>query len=41
MEENVIQISGGIVINVDMSVKTFVYVKKDYLCNPSKCICEN
>ena len=28
MEENVIQINGGIVINVDVSVKKFVYVKK-------------
>ena len=28
MEENVIQINGGIAINVDMSVKKFMYVKK-------------
>ena len=28
MEENVIQIIGGIMINVDMSVKNVVYVKK-------------
>ena len=28
MEENVIQISGGITINVDVSVKNITYVKK-------------
>ena len=28
MEENVIQISGGITINVDVSVKNVIYVKK-------------
>ena len=28
MEENVIQINGGITINVDLSVKKFMYVKK-------------
>ena len=28
MEENVIQINGGIMINVDVSVKKFMYVKK-------------
>ena len=28
MEENVIQINGGIMINVDVSVKKVVYVKK-------------
>ena len=28
MEENVIQVSGGITINVDLSVKNIVYVKK-------------
>ena len=28
MEENVIQINGGIAINVDVSVKKFMYVKK-------------
>ena len=27
MEQNVIQINGGIMINVDMSVKKFIYVK--------------
>ena len=28
MEENVIRISGGIMINVDVSVKKVMYVKK-------------
>ena len=28
MEENVIQINGGITINVDVSVKSVMYVKK-------------
>ena len=28
MEENVIQINGGIMINVDVSVKNVIYVKK-------------
>ena len=28
MEENVIQINGGITINVDVTVKKFMYVKK-------------
>ena len=28
MEENVIQINGGIKINVDVSVKNVIYVKK-------------
>ena len=28
MEENVIQINGGIMINVDVSVKNVMYVKK-------------
>ena len=28
MEENVIQINGGITINVDVSVKNLMYVKK-------------
>ena len=28
MEENVIQINGGILINVDVSVKNAMYVKK-------------
>ena len=28
MEENVIQIKGGIMINVDVNVKNAIYVKK-------------
>ena len=28
MEENAIQINGGIMINVDLSVKSVMYVKK-------------
>ena len=28
MKQNVIQINGGITINVDVSVKNFIYVKK-------------
>ena len=28
MEQNVIQINGGIMINVHVSVKNFIYVKK-------------
>ena len=28
MQENVIQINGGITINVDVSVKNIIYVKK-------------
>ena len=31
MEENVIQINGGITINVDVSVKNIIYVKKKCL----------
>ena len=41
MGKNVIQIHGGITINVDVDAKKFVYVKKKYVWNPSKCICEN
>ena len=28
MKENTIQINGGIIVNVDVSVKDFIYVKK-------------
>ena len=41
MEENVIQISGGIMINVNVSVKNDMYVKKNYVWNPVTCGCEN
>ena len=31
MEQNVIQVNAGIAINVDVSVKNFIYVKKDII----------
>ena len=37
MEENVIQINGGIMINVHANVKNAMYVKKDYIWNPAIC----
>ena len=40
MEKNVIQINGGITINVDVSVKNIIYVKK-IVWNPDTCNCEN
>ena len=40
MEETVIQINGGIMINVDTSKKSHVY-EKDYVWNPATCNCEN
>ena len=39
--KNVIQINFGITINVNMSVKNDVYLKKDYIWNPSTCNSEN
>ena len=41
MEENVIQIIGGIMINVDESVKSVMYVKKNYVWNLFTCNCEH
>ena len=41
MEENVIQINGGIMINVDVSVKNVIYVKKNYAWNPAAYSREN
>ena len=41
MGKNVIQINGGITINVDVSVKKHYVCKKDYIWNPSTCSCEN
>ena len=38
---NVSQINGGIMVNVNVSVKSIAYAKKDYNWNPSICICEN
>ena len=39
--KNVVQINGGTTINVDMSVKNVVYVKKYYVWNPATQSCEN
>ena len=41
MKKNVIQINGGITINVDMSVKNVMFVKKNYVWNPATCNCQN
>ena len=41
MEQNLIQINGGITINVDVSVKKFMLYEKGYVWNPAKCNCEN
>ena len=41
MGKNVIQINGGITINVDVSVKKHYVCEKDYIWNPSTCSCEN
>ena len=40
MEKNAIHINGGITINVDVSVKKFMYVEK-IVWSPATCICEN
>ena len=40
MEENVIQINGGITINVDVSVKKRQLSEKDYIWNHATCSCE-
>ena len=40
MEQNVIQLNGGITINVDVSVKNIIYVKK-IVWNPATCNCKN
>ena len=37
MKQNVIQINSGIMINVNVSVKNLMYVKKDYIWNPFTC----
>ena len=41
MGKNVIQVSGGITINVNVSVKHVMYMKKDYIQNLATCSCEN
>ena len=40
MEESVIQINGGITVNVNVRVKNVMYAKK-ITCTPSTCSCEN
>ena len=41
MEENVIQINCGIMINIDVSIKNVMYVKKHYISNPATCSYKN
>ena len=41
MEENVIQINGGITINVDVTAKKSRVCEKDYVWNPATCNSEN
>ena len=41
MEQYVIQINGGITINVNVSVKNRHIHEKDYVSNPATCNCEN
>ena len=40
MKENLIQINGGITININVNVKNVMYVKK-MVCDPATCNCEN
>ena len=41
MEKSVIQLNGGIIINVYVSVKNVIMSKRIYLEYPSTCSCEN
>ena len=41
MEENVTQINDGIMINVNVSVRNVMYVKKKYVQNTATCSCKN
>ena len=41
IEQKVTQINGGITINVNVSVKSIIYVKKDYVWNSATCNCQN
>ena len=41
MEENVIQINGGITANVDVHVKNRHVCEKDYIWNRPTCSCKN
>ena len=39
MKENVIQINGGVTMNVNVSVKNIIYIyEKYYICNPAICL---
>ena len=39
--QHIFQIKNNIMINVNVSVKSILGVKKGYNWNPSRCICEN
>ena len=41
MEENVIQINGGIKINFQFQCKKHQICDKNYIWNPATCICKN
>ena len=41
MEQNVIQINGGIMTNVDVSVTKIHVCEKDYVWTPATCNCKN
>ena len=41
MEQNVIQINGGIMINCGCDCKKCHVCEKDYVWNPATCNCEN
>ena len=41
IEENVIKINGEVTINVNVSGKIIIYVKKDHIWNPATCSCKN
>ena len=41
MEENIIEINGGIWINVNVNVKKLHVFEKDYVWNLTTCNCEN
>ena len=41
MEENIVQMNGGITINADVSLKKRHICERNYMWNPSTCSCEN
>ena len=41
MDDNLIQINGGIMINVNVNVEKRHVCEKDYIWNPATCSCEN